>query len=88
MTRLQKTMCCKCSNRQGLNSKEEADISCHNAPYTMTKTHQPRYSRMIGSSTALQDAEDTILQKLSQSFAHQIIESNKDIRNQWRGLQK
>lgn len=88
MTHLPRMMCCKGLNRQGLNSKEGADISCRNAPCTMTKTHQPRYSRTIGLSTALQDAEDTILQKLSQSFAHQIIESNKDIRNQWRGLQK
>lgn len=69
MTHLPRMMCCKGSNRQGLNSKEEAGISCRNAPCTMTKTHQPRYSRMIGSSTASLDAEDTTLQKLSQNYA-------------------
>lgn len=69
MTHLPRMMCCKGSNRQGLNSKEGADISCRNAPCTMTKTHQPRYSRTIGSSTALLDAEDTTLQKLSQNYA-------------------
>ena len=69
MTHLPRMMCCKGLNRQGLNSKEGADISCRNAPCTMTKTHQPRYSRMIGSSTASLDAEDTTLQKLSQNYA-------------------
>lgn len=68
MTHLPRMMCCKGLNRQGLNSKEGADISCRNAPCTMTKTHQPRYSRMIGSSTASLDAAGTTLPRRSHSY--------------------